>query len=269
MPKAKVSDIDMFYEEVGDGPPLLLTTGWALAERAFVQHRQLFAEQYRCIRHDHRGMGRSDAPKQPYTIEQLADDLAGLLDHLGIERSRVLGGGGMGGLVAMELAIRHPDRVTALHLGAPSLKVDNFLAGVMDMWKDLRRLDPELWAREVTFWCYTPQTFNEQPGLSDAGARARAGEQTFPDPTAFDRIVDAYKAYDATDRAGRIRCPTLITCGDVQDLITGPRFAQAVNAAIPDSELRILKGTSHNYWVERQEEWGQLILNWFARHGDR
>ncbi|MDH3236143.1 MAG: alpha/beta hydrolase, partial [Alphaproteobacteria bacterium] len=167
MPKAKVSDIDMFYEEVGDGPPLLLTTGWALAERAFVQHRQLFAEQYRCIRHDHRGMGRSDAPKQPYTIEQLADDLAGLLDHLGIERSRVLGGGGMGGLVAMELAIRHPDRVTALHLGAPSLKVDNFLAGVMDMWKDLRRLDPELWAREVTFWCYTPQTFNEQPGLSD------------------------------------------------------------------------------------------------------
>ena len=269
MPKAKVSDIEMFYEEVGDGPPLLLTTGWALAERAFVQHRELFAEHYRCIRHDHRGMGRSDAPKEPHSIETLADDLAGLLDYLEIERLRVLGGGGMGALVAMELAIRHPDRVSALHLGSPSLKVDNFLAGVMDMWKDLRRLDPELWAREVTFWCYTPRTFDERPDLSEAGARARAGEATFPDPTAFDRIVDAYKAYDATGRAGSIRCPTLITCGDVQDLITGPRFARAVHDAIPGSTLHVVEGASHNFWVERQEEWGELILDWFARHGDR
>ncbi len=268
MPKVKVSDIEMYYEEIGDGPPLLLTTGWALAERAFVQHRELFASHFRCIRHDHRGMGRSDAPTSAYSIEQLADDLAGLLDYLGLERARVLGGGGMGALVAMELAIRHPARVSALHLGSPSLKVDNFLAGVMDMWKELRRLDPALWAREVTFWCYTPETFDSQPDLAGGAAQARAGENTFPDPTAFDRIVDAYKAYDATGRAGGIRCPTLVTSGGIQDLITGPRFAEAVHAAIPESQLHILKDTSHNFWVERQQEWGDLVLNWFGRHGD-
>jgi pimeloyl-ACP methyl ester carboxylesterase len=92
----------------------------------------------------------------------------------------------MGALVAMELAIRHPAKVSALMLGSPSLKVDNFLLEIMLMWKDLRRLDPVLWAREVTLWCYTPETFNARPEIAQAGARARAGEQTFVQPWAFD-----------------------------------------------------------------------------------
>ena len=76
MPKVRVSDIDMHYDEVGSGPPLLISTGWARAERAFIQHRELLAQNFRCIRHDHRGIGASDAPDAPYSIEMMADDLA-------------------------------------------------------------------------------------------------------------------------------------------------------------------------------------------------
>jgi len=267
MPRLRVSDIDMHYEETGSGPPLLITTGWARAERAFLHHRELLAKEYRCIRHDHRGIGASDAPDAPYTIEAMADDLAGLLEGLDIPRCRVLGGGGMGAIVAMELAIRHPAKVSALMLGSPSLRVDNFLREVMQMWKDLRRLDPVLWAREVTFWCYTPATFNERPEVALSGARARAGEQTFVQPWAFDRIVDAYCSHDATDRAGQIRCPTLVTSGGIEDLITGPRFSLDVHRAIPGSALHIFENTSHNYWVERFDEWWEVTRRFFAAHG--
>jgi pimeloyl-ACP methyl ester carboxylesterase len=268
MPRVKVSDIEMHYDEVGSGPPLLISTGWARAERAFVQHRELLASRYRCIRHDHRGIGASDAPDAPYSIEMLADDLAGLLDALDIERCRVLGGGGMGALVGMELAIRHPDRVCALMLGSPCLKVDNFLRQIMAMWKDLRRLDPVLWAREVTFWCYTPDTFNQRPEITEGAARARGGEQTFPEPWAFDRLVDAYCDYDATPRAGSIKCPTLIANASEFDLITGPRFAVEVQRAIPGSKLHVFENTSHNFWVERFDDWWNLTRDFFEAHGD-
>jgi len=268
MPKIRVSDIDMHYEEVGDGPPLLISTGWARAERAFVQHRELLAGNFRCIRHDHRGIGASGAPDAPYSMEMMADDLAGLLEALRIPRCRVLGGGGMGALVCMELAIRHPEKVSALMLGSPCLKVDNFLREVMMMWKELRRLDPVLWAREVTLWCYAPETFNARPEITAAAALARGGEQTFPQPWAFGRIVDAYCAYDATGRAGGIACPTLITSGGEQDLITGPRFADEVQRAIPDSRLHVFERTSHNFWVERVEDWWALTRDFFLMHGN-
>ncbi len=130
MPHATVSDIEMYYETYGDGEPLLITSGWARAERAHVHHRDLFAEHYLCIRHDHRGMGRSGAPDYPYTTQMMGDDLAGLLDHLALDKVRVLGGGGMGGLIAAQLAINHPDRVRSLFIGAGCAKADNFLRTV-------------------------------------------------------------------------------------------------------------------------------------------
>jgi 3-oxoadipate enol-lactonase len=268
MPKAKVSDIEMYYEVAGQGAPLLMTSGWSLADRAFGKLVPLLTDTYQCIRHDHRNMGRSDAPEGPTNIEQMADDLAGLLDHLKIERTRVLGGGGMGGLVAMEFAIRHPERVTALHLGSPSLKVDNFLAEVMEIWTELRRLDVRLWAREVTAWCFTPETFRKDPGLPKHAFEARAAEDTFPAPGSYDRIVDAYVKYDATERARSIKCPTLITSGGIEDLITGPRFTEAVHKTIPGSVLHVFEGTSHGYPGEAEQEFGRLILDWFAKHGD-
>lgn len=268
MPKILVSDIEMHYDEVGNGPPLLISTGWARAERAFIQHRELLAKDFRCIRHDHRGIGASDAPDQPYSIEEMADDLAGLLDKLEIPRCRVLGGGGMGALVCMELAIRHPEKVSALILGSPCLKVDNFLYEVLHTWKELRRLDPVLWAREVTLWCYAPETFNNRPDIPAGAARARGGEQTFVYPWAFDRLVDAYCSYDASGRAAQIACPTLVTSGGEQDMITGPRFAREVQRVIPNSRLHVFEGTSHNFWVEAFDDWGTEIRNFLLTNGN-
>ena len=195
MPKVKVSDIEVYYEEAGQGEPLIIVTGWARAERAFSRHVDWFSQHYRCIRHDKRGIGQS--PDAPYSIKMMADDLDGLMGHLDLRNSRVLGGGGMGALVAMELAINHADRVRSLVLGSPCLAADNFLRELMLFWKDLRRLDVDLWAREVTFWCYAPESFNSRPEMPEAAWKARGAEETFPQPWAFDRVIDAYLSHES------------------------------------------------------------------------
>ncbi|MBX3538491.1 MAG: alpha/beta hydrolase [Chelatococcus sp.] len=268
MPKAKVSDIEMYYEIAGEGPPLLMSSGWSLAGRNFGSSHPILSQKYMCIRHDHRCMGRTDAPDGPLTLEQMADDLAGLLDHLKIERTRMIGGGGMGARVAMALAIRHPDRISALELGSAVLKSDNFSASLARVWKRMRALDPELWAEEVTLWSYTPNTYNTRPDIPEKAFRGRAGENTFPAPQAYDRIVDAMLAFDVRDTACQIKCPTLITSGGIEDLFSGPRYARAVHAAIPNSVLKIFEGAAHGYTGECHDEYIKLVLDWFEKHGD-
>src|SRR3954469_11914440 len=117
MPTATVNGIDLYYEVSGEGPPLLLITGlsgntlgWAMLEPTLAEHFQVIA-------FDNRGAGRSAAPPGPYTTREMADDAVGLLDHLGIERTHVLGLS-MGGMIAQELALAHPTRVDRLVLFA-------------------------------------------------------------------------------------------------------------------------------------------------------
>ncbi|MDI6028495.1 alpha/beta hydrolase [Corticibacterium sp. UT-5YL-CI-8] len=254
----------MHYDEIGEGEPLLITTGWARAERAFVAHRDLLARSYRCIRHDHRHIGLTIAADAPTQISDLADDLAELLERLEIPSARVLGGGGMGAIVALELAIRHPGKVSALHLGSPCLKADPFLVSLMGIWTRLRALDPVLWAEEVTHWCYTPETFATRGDLVQGGMRARAQEETFSHGNGFARLVQAYSTFDVTDSVGKIRCPVQISNGGELDLITGPRMARQVHAAIPHSELVLFEESSHNYFTEDGDRFGKMLIEFFA-----
>lgn len=268
MPKAKVSDIEMYYEMEGEGPTLLMSSGWSLAGRNFGGVFPALSKHYSCIRHDHRCMGRSDVSEGPLTITMMADDLAGLLDHLKIERTRMIGGGGMGARVAMELAIRHPGRITALELGSPVLKSDDFSRALANVWKRLRALDPDLWAEEVTLWSYTPETYINRPELPEHAFRGRLGENTFPTPGTYDRIVDAMLNLDLRDRAHKISCPTLITSGGSQDHFSGSRYAEEAHRVIPNSVLKVFENCAHGYPGEAKEEYLALILDWFAKHGD-
>ncbi len=117
MPLAAINGLNLYYEEAGSGPPLLLiaglsgtTLGWAMLLPALAAH-------FRVIAFDNRGAGRSSAPPGPYTTRQMAGDAAALLEHLGITRAHVIGLS-LGGMIAQELALAHPERVDHLVLYA-------------------------------------------------------------------------------------------------------------------------------------------------------
>ena len=107
---------------------------------------------------------------------------------------------------------------------------------------------------------------NARPILAVDGARkARAQEQTFPENRDFERLADAYCAFDMTDTASQIACPVQISNGGDLDLITGPRMARAVHAAIEQSEFIVFEDCSHNYFVEDAERFGKMLIDFFGR----
>src|SRR3990172_8188216 len=112
---AHLGSVDLYHEEHGSGDPLLLIMGLAADSTAWMFQLPAFAPHYRTIVFDNRGVGRSAKPPGPYSIHQMADDAAGLLDTLDVARAHVVGVS-MGGMIAQELALRHPKRVRGLVL---------------------------------------------------------------------------------------------------------------------------------------------------------
>src|SRR5262245_55834448 len=108
MPTVRVGDISMYYVEAGAGEALVLVMGLGADHLAWGFQFPVFAEKYRVIAFDNRGAGQTDVPDQPYTTRMMANDTVGLMDTLGVDRAHVLGVS-MGGMVAQEIALNHPE----------------------------------------------------------------------------------------------------------------------------------------------------------------
>jgi 3-oxoadipate enol-lactonase len=115
MPVAKVGDININYKVEGVGEPLLMIMGYGSGMEGWYFQASFFAKHFRVITFDNRGVGGSDKPVGPYTTRMMAEDAFGLMDDLSVEKAHVMGAS-MGGMIAQELAINHPERVKKLIL---------------------------------------------------------------------------------------------------------------------------------------------------------
>lgn len=209
MARARANGIELYYEDHGSGPPLLLVPGLGADTRLFSGVTAALAASCRVIAFDPRGGGRSDAPPGPYSIEQMADDAAGLLDALQIERATVVGYS-MGGRVALSLALDHPARVDKLVLAATSARTP-----------PTRVLSRRWWALEVL--SRLPVPGDHQPRWAWKSQRR------------------ASASFDATRRLGEIHVPTLIIHGQ-RDHMTSLALAREMNRAIEGSRLVVVDG---------------------------
>jgi pimeloyl-ACP methyl ester carboxylesterase len=116
MSHLRSNGINLYYEEHGSGEPLVLIMGFTVSSIGWHWNIPSFAQHFRTIAFDNRGVGQSDKPDYPYSMAMFADDTAGILDHLKIEQAHVFGIS-MGGMIAQEFALRHPQRVKTLILG--------------------------------------------------------------------------------------------------------------------------------------------------------
>ncbi len=204
MARASVNGIELYYEEHGTGPALLLVPGLGADTRLFGGVIGPLAATCHVIVFDLRGGGRSDKPPGPYTIEQMADDAEGLLDVLRIERAVVVGYS-LGGRIALSLALDHSTRVRRLVLAATSASTPP------------GRIFSRRWlAMEVLSRLPTPG--ERQPRW------------------AWESQRQASASYDATARLGEIVVPTLILHGR-RDHMTSLALAREMHAAIAGSSL--------------------------------
>lgn len=244
----------------GAGEPLLLIHG--LAGTHGVWGEPFLAgldATFESIAYDQRGIGASSPSEGRFSIADLADDAAALLDVLGLERAHVFGTS-MGGMVAQELALRHPGRVRTLILGCTyaggpgSAITDRAIIG--RYLEAVRSGDVELAVR-------TGFELNMAPAARERD-RAYRTYRTLALAAAAPRevIVEQARAtatHDTSARLGRLTAPTTIIHGD-QDLMLDVSNAHHIAGLIPHARLEILAGAGHVFWMEEPERSAQLVV---------
>jgi 3-oxoadipate enol-lactonase len=272
---ATIGSLDMYYEEHGAGEPLLLIMGLAADSTAWMFQVPEFAKTYRTIVFDNRGVGRSSKPAGPYTIHEMADDAASLLDVLHVRRAHVVGVS-MGGMIAQELALRHPERVHGLVLACtypePDADIERNrrfsvqqLGGSVsaegEVQIDLKAVNPMDFLQHLL-----PMVFNQEFITNELPKLLQVFSGALQYGFSMEAIlgqVEAVMSHKATDRLAHITAPTLVITGDA-DLLIPPANSDIIARAIPGAKLVKIPGGSHGFNFETPEVFNRAVLEFLA-----
>ena len=265
MPTATVRDIAIHYETEGSGDPLILIPYLSADHACYAFQTPEYSKQFTCVAVDVRGTGTTDKPAGPYSTEQSADDVAGLMDALNIDRAHVAGvsfGAGAG----MWLAAKYPARVASLSLHSAWAKTDPFLAVVVKGWQVMAEAlgnVAEMVIQGIFPWVFTPELYVDKPELVAALEDFVRGRP--PQPVdAFLRQSEAVLAHDAAAQLGRIVAPTQVTFGR-HDVVTSTRFAAALTEGIKGAELVVFEHLSHAGLHEDADGFNRATLEFLTR----
>ena len=264
MPTVKVNDINIYYEIHGEGEPLVLILGLSVDLTSWMLQTPEFSKKYRVIAFDNRGVGRTDAPDMPYSTKMMADDTAGLLDTLGIERAHVLGHS-MGGFIAQELALTYPQRVKSLILASSGTRETSLGRNLIDTWVRMAQegVSLETRLREQLLWVFTDASFENQDMVQMVITMMLANP--YPQPAhGLARQTGADLEHDTGERIGKITAPTLVLVGK-EDILTPVKMSEELAAGIPNAELVILEGGGHMSQSEVADKFNQAVLDFLEK----
>lgn len=266
MPKVKVNNININYDQQGSGEPILLIPYLAADHACYAFQVAEYAKHFTCISIDPRGAGESDKPEGTYTTELFADDAAAFLDAVGVDRAHIFGLSLAGG-VGLWLAAKYPEKVKSLSLHGAWTKTDPFLKTVVESWRVLAKAlgsVHEMAIQGIFPWCLTPDLYAARPDyIQSLAAFVRSRPEQPLD--AFMHQSQAVLDHDVQAQLGKIKCPTQITLGEY-DMITSKRFAERIAAAISGTELTLFEGCSHAPLYEKVEEFNRVTLDFLQRH---
>jgi len=248
VPLATSGKLRLHYRSSGRGPAVLLVMGLGMTADAWWRTVPVLARSFRALTFDNRGVAASDAPLLPYSVASMADDAIAVLDAAGEERAHVYGIS-LGGMVAQEIALRHPERVRALVLGATTpgalrgpLSVDGVAffarAGAM--------------THEEALWASVPYTYAEDTRRRHADRIgediARRLEQR-PGILTHSHQLVAAAGHATLARLPGVSAPTLVVHGE-QDAIVPADNARLIADAIPRAELELSPSAGHLYMTD-------------------
>lgn len=259
--------IDLAVSISGDGPPLLLIPGLGATRVVFDPIVPLLAPHHRVVVYDQRGIGASQLTPGPYTTEQLADDAAAVLDGLGIDRAAVVLGASFGGMVAEQVAIRHPQRLGALLLAAtgpghahlvqePDPSATDALLG-----KGART--PADAYRLACTVLYSRRFQEDHADFIDAQVRDRAARPIAA--RAFQAQLAASRSHDVWQELPSIMAPTLVLHGSDDAVMPLPN-ARALCERIPGARLEVFDGAGHLFFHEEPERTAAAVVSFTAGH---
>ena len=251
--------LQMYYEIEGDGPPVVFIGGLSQDHVGWMlQVPALSAAGYRCITFDSRDAGQTAQSAKPYTIEQMADDTLGLMDAIGVSSAHIVGLS-MGGMIAQEMAVKSPQRLSSLTLVCTFAAIEPETAGVLRAWKAARPHCDDLdFVLMVSSWLFTHR-FYQHPAAVQGFLDLVRGNP-FPQSVAgFLRQCDAVLSHDTRDRISGIRTPTRVVVG-AEDMLTPARYSRFLAERIPGAEFIEVLGAGHLVSLETAEEFNRLLI---------
>jgi pimeloyl-ACP methyl ester carboxylesterase len=238
--------LGLHYTEQGEGPPVVLVHGFGLTHEVWAEQLPL-AEEFRLIAYDMRGCGDSDAPATGYGSSDLGDELAGLLDHLGVTRAHLVGHSRGGGVI-MDMALRRPERVASLVFVSSGLGGFPYSEAFLDSMVQCQRLArTQGVSAAVDAWLAAP--------VSEWTARRH--------PKAFARVEAMTRRYSDMERLAEVHAPTFVLSGQ-EDLHDFVEIANMLTWWIPGAQQKSLLGAGHFPMLENPYE-TNLYLRAFLR----
>ena len=243
---------ELYWESTGEGPPLLLVMGLGLSGGAWWRTVETLRHDFRVITFDNRGVGRSRGLTPAYTTEALADDAAAVLDALGVADAHVYGLS-LGGMVAQQIALRHPRRVRSLVLGAttPGGRLARLADDeVMAFFSTRSQL-----SREEATWASVDFNYGQRCRDQHADRIAEDIRRRLAynfDEAAYQAQLMAAALHNCTNRLGRIEVPALVIHGE-EDRVVPVENAHLIASRLRHGRLHLLPDTGHLYTTETPE----------------
>lgn len=263
--KINVNGINLYCEIHGSGEPLLLIEGFGYSSWMWYRQVPELSKHYQLIVFDNRGVGESDKPDVPYSIEMMADDAAGLLKALGIKKAHVLGVS-MGGYIAQSLASRYPWLVRSLILCCTSFggpKAVPMPPETMQILTDINGLTPEEILTRGMSAAFTEEYFQANPGeiKKIVGWRLANPQPLYARRHQWNAVARA----DLEEDTKKITAPTLIMTG-TNDRVVPAENSRKIAQMIAGSRLVEFPGQGHLFFIEKAGEFNQEVLTFLGRH---
>ncbi|MCB9506427.1 MAG: alpha/beta fold hydrolase [Myxococcales bacterium] len=255
----------LYWEESGDGPPLLLLNGMSQSTANWLSHVRPLGERFRTLTYDARGQGRSplgDVVAEPVTLEGHVDDLAELLDGVGLDHVSLCGFS-HGARLALAFAARHPRRVDRLVLTSTGDNDDPMRRAIVRSWAEVL----ERGGLEAMAWCSMPDILgrdflaaNER--FLEAMVRATVQRN---DADGLRALLAGMAGFGSPlDDAAALHCPALLISSP-DDLLVSRESAKRLAAALPDGAHVWIDGCGHTIPIEAPERWRSVVETFLLR----
>jgi 3-oxoadipate enol-lactonase len=262
MPTIEANGQTIYYEEHGEGEPLLCVMGLSADVLAWTLQVPAFSAAHRTIVFDNRDVGRSSLAGGPYEIADMAADALALADPLELDSFHLLGVS-MGGAIAQEIALRAPGRVRTLTLAVTFAAGGAWGRKLSEVWGSrVLKISHEEHVDELLLLNQSEEFF-ENPEAVALLRRMMLQNQHPQSPEAFARQLDASSRHDTRDRLGSLHMPVHVI-GAEHDLLVPIWKSKEVAALIPGAKLTVIERAPHGASIERAEEFNQAVLEFIA-----
>ncbi|MHA2400248.1 MAG: alpha/beta hydrolase [Promethearchaeota archaeon] len=273
---ADIKGLKICYEILGEGAPLILVQGFGGKKENWLAQFKPLSEHFQVIRYDGRGAGKSDRPNEEYTIEVLADDIAGLLDYLKIERVHIVGHS-MGGMIVQNVVLKYPELVDKMILISTAHDIPSE-AGI-ELYKNMLlnsiksiNEDPDKYFRQFSR-NYFHREFRKQ---MEAEPKKKWYGLWSVDDLIKNLVIDPPTEQDITlqakaivshhvlERLHEIKNETLLIAGS-HDQLTSQAVMEELHEKIPNSTLKIIDKAGHGCIVSKAPEINQIIIDFLKK----